>query len=132
MMTAMMTAGAADIRRRPDEALIDGIRERYPVEREIDKILTRKMHRRGGLSFQLPSLDRLVTATSALISARIGYPVTLERARWLSGGASKLQVAFDLRWRGLEGAADAHRLTPLVMRLETAASVTETSRRREF
>ena len=129
-MTATMRAGAADSRRRPDAALIDAIRERFPVEREIDKILTRKMHRRAGLSFQLPSLDALVTATTAMISARVGYPVTLERARWLSGGASKLQVAFDLQWRGDDGAADA--VTPMVMRMETAASVTESSRRREY
>lgn len=131
-MTATHSAHAADVRRRPDAALIDAIRERFPVEREIDKILTRKMHRRAGLSFQLPALDDLVTATTAMISDRVGYPVTLERARWLSGGASKLQVAFDLRWRGVDGAADAVTLTPMVMRMETAASVTESSRRREF
>ena len=129
-MTATMRAGAADSRRRPDAALIDAIREKFPVEREIDKILTRKMHRRAGLSFQLPTLDDLVTATTAMIGARVGYPVTLERARWLSGGASKLQVAFDLQWRGDDAAADA--VTPMVMRMETAASVTESSRRREF
>ena len=129
-MTATMRARAADSRRRPDAALIDAIRERFPVEREIDKILTRKMHRRAGLSFQLPSLDDLVSATTAMIGARVGYPVTLERARWLSGGASKLQVAFDLQWRGDDAAADA--VTPMVMRMETAASVTESSRRREF
>lgn len=129
-MAATMRARAADSRRRPDAALIDAIRERFPVEREIDKILTRKMHRRAGLSFQLPSLEALVTATTAMISARVGYSVTLERARWLSGGASKLQVAFDLQWRGDDGAADA--VTPMVMRMETAASVTESSRRREY
>ena len=76
-MTATMRARAADSRRRPDAALIDAIRERFPVEREIDKILTRKMHRRAGLSFQLPSLEALVTATTAMISARVGYSVTL-------------------------------------------------------
>ena len=131
-MIGATKAGAADGRRQPDNALIDAIREKFPVEREIDKILTRKMHRRAGLSFQLPSLHDLVTATTVLISARAGYPVTLERARWLSGGASKLQVAFDLRWRGPEGGSDAVVLTPMVMRMETAASVTESSRRREF
>ena len=131
-MTALVNATGADIRRRPDQALIDTIRARFPVEREIDKILTRKMARRAELSFQLPTLDDLVSATTALISERVAYPVTMERARWLSGGASKLQVAFDLRWRGPEGAADSVALTPMVMRMETAASVTESSRRREF
>lgn len=131
-MTAARNAASADIRRRPDQSLIDAIRARFPVEREIDKILSRKMLRRSGLSFQLPILDDLVKATIALISERVAYPVTMERVRWLSGGASKLQVAFDLRWRGLEGSADAVTLTPMVMRMETAASVTESSRRREY
>lgn len=58
-MTATMRSEDADIRRRPNEALIDAIRARFPVEREIDKILTRKMLRRAGLSFQLPSLDAI-------------------------------------------------------------------------
>lgn len=58
-MTATMGSEDADIRRRPNEALIDAIRARFPVEREIDKILARKMLRRAGLSFQLPSLDAI-------------------------------------------------------------------------
>lgn len=121
-----------DIRARPDEALIARIRTAFPTEGEIDQVLTRKMTRRAGLSFRMPSLEELVAATQALISARVGYAVVLEDARWLSGGASKLQVAFTLRWRGAGEAADATERTPMVLRMETAASVTESSRRREF
>ena len=117
-------------RRAPSDAMIDAIRARFPVEREIDVILTRKMKRRGGPPFAQVSLDRLVEGTHALIAARLGYPVRIENARWLSGGASKLQMVFDLYWHGVEDAAE--QVATLVLRMEPAASVTESSRRREF
>lgn len=117
-------------RRAPDDAMIDAIRARFPTEREIDAVLTRKMKRRSGPSYTPVSLDRLVEGTRGLIEARVGYPVTIANARWLSGGASKLQMVFDLAWRGQDGGGDE--TTPLVLRMEPAASVTESSRQREF
>ena len=124
-----------DPRRHPDPALIDRIRAAYPVEAEIDRILTRKMQRRGVGSFRMPSLEELVAGTKELIEQRLGYEVTIEEPRWLSGGASKLQVAFTLGWRG-DRAESADRgageRTPMVLRMETTASVTESSRAREF
>lgn len=117
-------------RRAPDEATIDGIRARYPVEREYDAVYTRKMHRRHGPGYQGVTLERLVDGTRALISANVGDEVSIENAKWLSGGASKLQVVFDLRWRGADGAGE--RADRMVLRMEPAASVTESSRYREF
>jgi len=122
----------ADVRRHPTAELVESIRAAFQTEREIDEVLSRKMRRRSTVSFKLPSLEELVTATRALVVDRLGYAVDLEDPRWLSGGASKLQVAFKLRWRGESGAAGTSELTPMVMRMETAASVTESSRRREF
>lgn len=117
-------------RRHPDEATIDAIRARYPVEREIDTVLTRKMHRRNGPGYEGVTLERLLDGTKALIAARLGTPVEIVNGRWLSGGASKLQVLFDLRWP--EGTAKAGQEERMVLRMEPAASVTESSRHREF
>jgi aminoglycoside phosphotransferase (APT) family kinase protein len=118
-------------RRQPEASDIAQIRARYPVELEIDKILTRKMHRRrAGKGYQGVTLETLVQGTQELISDRLGEPVTITKARWLSGGASKLQMMFDLDWRGPEG-GDL-RTETLVLRMEPAASVTESSRAREF
>ena len=90
-------------RRLPDEATIAAIRERYPVEPEIDAVLTRKMHRRHGPGYVPATLERLVEGIGALVTARVGYPVEVADARWLGGGASKLQVLFDLKWHGPDG-----------------------------
>ncbi|MGX7927888.1 phosphotransferase family protein [Tsuneonella sp. HG094] len=114
----------------PDDATIDSIRARYPVEREYDAVYTRKMRRRHGPGYQGVTLERLIEGTQALITANVGYPVSVENARWLTGGASKLQVLFDLRWQGEGGAHE--RVDRLVLRMEPAASVTESSRFREF
>ncbi len=118
-------------RQQPDDDVIAQIRARYPVEPEIDKILTRKMHRRReGKGYSGVTLERLVDGTQRLIGDRLGQPVTIANARWLSGGASKLQMMFDLDWRGPNGGEE--RTETLVLRMEPAASVTESSRAREF
>lgn len=117
-------------RHAPDDATIEGIRARYPVEREYDAVYTRKMRRRHGPGYQGVTLERLVDGTRALIAANVGNTVSIENARWLSGGASKLQVVFDLRWSGTDGAGE--QVDRMVLRMEPAASVTESSRYREF
>lgn len=118
-------------RQKPEDAVIADIQARYPVEPEIDKILTRKMHRRReGSGYTGVTLDRLVDGTQRLISERLGAAVVINGARWLSGGASKLQMMFDLEWRGPDNGE--LRTETLVLRMEPAASVTESSRAREF
>lgn len=130
-MATNIITGAGDVRAHPTEAFIAGVRARFPVEREIDAILTRKLRRRAGPGFEAVSLDTLIAGTRSLIEARLGHSVAIENARWLSGGASKLQIVFDLHWRGPQG-ADSPTMTTMVLRMEPAASVTESSRRREF
>ncbi|MDE2596600.1 MAG: phosphotransferase family protein [Sphingomonadales bacterium] len=117
-------------RRHPTEATIDAIRARYPTEAEIDTVMTRKMRRRNGPGYEGVTLDLLLSGIKALVEARVGYPVTIAEGRWLSGGASKLQVLFDLHWRGADGTGNA--VDRMVLRMEPAASVTESSRHREF
>ncbi len=118
-------------RQQAGDAVVANIRARYPAEPEIDKILTRKMdRRREGKGYQGVTVEQLADGTQKLITARLGEPARIANARWLSGGASKLQMVFDLDWRGPDG-GDL-RTETLVLRMEPAASVTESSRAREF
>jgi len=119
-----------DVLAAPTVAFIEAIRSRYPVEREIDRVLSRKMQRRAGPGYSALPLDALAEGTRHLIRAEIGDDFTLGNARWLHGGASKLQMAFDLDWRGPEGGQ--RRITPMVLRMEPPEAIVETSRRREF
>ena len=123
-----------DVRRHPGDAFIAELRTRFPTETEVDVILTRKMRRRSreGRLFESVSIETLAGDVTRLITDRVGYDITIENARWLTGGASKLQMLFDLHWRGQDGDRPTRVVTPLVLRMEPAASVTESSRRREF
>jgi aminoglycoside phosphotransferase (APT) family kinase protein len=131
-MTAYARLVESDVRRNPSKALIEQIRQRYPTEKEIDRILTKKMMLRSGPGFISVSVDELASGVQKLIESNLGYRVKLSNAKWLPGGASKLQMMFDLHWHGHDKSAGDIIVTPLVLRMEPPASVTESSRRREF
>ncbi len=112
----------------PDAAFIDQIRTAFPCEPEVDRVLTRKMVRRSGPAYAPISLATLVECATAFIASQIEGPFTLSDASWLSGGASKLQMAFILAW---DRPGTGQERTKLVLRMEPAESVNETSRVRE-
>lgn len=114
---------------RPSPEWIAHLRARFPVEREIDRVLTRKMQRRAGPPYSPVPLEKLVEGTTALLRARNIGAFEIVQPRWLSGGASKLQMAFTLNW---ERPGVGRSATPMVLRMEPAESIVETSRLREF
>lgn len=114
---------------RPGAEWIAHLRQRYPCETELDRVLTRKLERRAGPPFEKVTLDTLQSGTEALIRSQIGGDFTLSKARWLSGGASKLQMAFVLDW---DQPGVGRTSTPMVLRMEPSEAITETSRLREF
>jgi aminoglycoside phosphotransferase (APT) family kinase protein len=119
-----------DLRAAPTSAFIEEIRRRIPVEAEIDRVLSRKMAHRAGPGYQSIPLPALIDGTRALIASEIGTDFELSNARWLHGGASKLQMAFDISWS--ENADRPRRTDTMVLRMEPPESIVETSRRREF
>ena len=113
----------------PSPEWIAALRQRFPCETEIDRILTRKMRRRAGPAYAPVTLETLVQGTQALIRSQLTGDFEILDAKWLSGGASKLQMAFQLRW---DQPGIGRTLTPMVLRMEPSESITETSRLREF
>lgn len=112
----------------PDPAFIEQVRAAFPCEPEVDRVLTRKMARRSGPAYSPISLATLVECAQTFIASQISGQFTLSDARWLSGGASKLQMSFVLSWDRPEVGNEQ---TKLVLRMEPAESVNETSRLRE-
>ncbi|MES2493356.1 MAG: phosphotransferase family protein [Pseudomonadota bacterium] len=119
-----------DVRDAPDETFIAAVRSRFSVEPEIDRVLTAKLRNRVASGYTAIPLDTLAQGAAALIRSEIADDFAVRNARWLGGGASKLQMAFDLDWNGTDGGA--RRTTALVLRMEPPASIVETSRAREF
>lgn len=114
---------------RPSAAWIRELRARYPTEAEIDRVLTRKMERRGGPGYSPLPLETLVAGVESLLRAEQIGPFKLGEARWLIGGSSKLQMAFTLEWTRPGTGPER---TPLVLRIQPPESIVETSRLREF
>ena len=76
----------------------------------------RTLERRAGPPYAPVTLAQLQAGTESLLRTQLTDAFTVRDCRWLSGGASKLQMAFTLDWHqpGV-GAAT----TPLVLRCGT-------------
>lgn len=125
-----MLSRDADIRQAPTPAFIDALRSRYRLEPEIDRVLTRKLSQRAAGPFVPPDFARMQRGLDGLLSSKLNAPYRTRALRWMSGGASKLMMSFDLEWQGLDGKQPVQTL-PLVIRMSPAESTVETSRRRE-
>jgi len=111
-------------RARPTPDWIAGIRARFPVERTLDQVLTRKLVERADPREQSMDFSRLEPRLldylrSATGDARLGI-ANLKR---LTGGASKEQFTFDLR--------RSSGSSKLMLRMDPLESVVETHRLRE-
>jgi aminoglycoside phosphotransferase (APT) family kinase protein len=112
----------------PSAEWIASLRKRFPVEKEVDRVLTRKLQQRRGPPFAPVSLETLCGGLTSLLRTQLTDGFEIRDAKWLSGGASKLQVSLKLEWTQ----PDVGRtVTPMVLRMEPAASIVETSRLRE-
>ncbi|WP_374414974.1 phosphotransferase family protein [Novosphingobium colocasiae] len=126
----IVAQASGDPRTAPDIAFIEAMRARYSVEPEIDVVLTAKLKARSKPPYAPVPLESLAAATADLVRSEVGPNATVENPRWLGGGASKIQMAFDLDWT--PPGSTERESTPMVLRMEPSASIVETSRRREF
>ncbi|MDB5970312.1 MAG: Acyl-CoA dehydrogenase protein [Hydrocarboniphaga sp.] len=114
---------------RPSPELIASMRKRFEVEREVDRALTYKMEKRSGPAYTKLPLETLVAGLKSLIASQLKEPFEISNAHWLAGGASKLQVGFDLAWNR---PGVGRETTRMVLRNDLAEALHATSRLREF
>ena len=112
----------------PDEALVDEMRRRYPTEREFDAMLTRRSLRRAMPRRGAVTLEEFRGCLEAYLRESVTGDFRIHDLRWMSGGGSKIQLAFRLEWTDPRGGKHDERL---VARLEPQESLSATSRRRE-
>ena len=113
----------------PTPEWIASLRQRFPIEREMDRVFTRKMQRRSGPGYSPVSLETLCSSLNALLLTQLQEPFEIREAKWLSGGASKVQASLQLDWHQ---PGVGRTVTPMVIRMEPAESIVETSRLREY
>jgi aminoglycoside phosphotransferase (APT) family kinase protein len=114
----------------PPTEFIEGLRARFPTEREVDKMLTTKMQNRSGPPHQRVSLPDMVARLEAFLAAHLDSPFEVSDARWFAGGVSKIQVGFTLTWK--EPETGESRTDRMVIRMDPAEGSNATSRLREF
>lgn len=124
-------AATIDPRQSPTADFITDLQQRFPTEPEIDRVLTRKMKQRAGAPYSPVSFEQMTRCLQQLLTRELDKAFEVKNARWMTGGSSKLQMAFDLEWHGLKGDEERHK-TPMVLRMSPAESIVESSRRREF
>src|SRR4051812_43575846 len=114
----------ADVRDAPTPQFIEGMRARVPTEREGDKMLTRRMQRRPGVPYAAVSLEQLSDCLRAMLRKQGDGDFEVRDARWLAGGASKIQIRCTV-------VRDDTSLD-VVVRMEPSESLNASSRLREF
>ncbi|MGB8416918.1 phosphotransferase family protein [Paraburkholderia sp.] len=126
--SALKVPSALDVRDNPSDAFIEELRRRFPTERETDQLLTRKMRRRSGPAYSHVTLQVFLDRLHAMLSDVIEGGFRVRDPRWLTGGASKLQVYFVLDWTAPGRGAVSDEL---VVRMDPAEASNTTSRVRE-
>ena len=117
------------LRSAPTADWIRDVRARFPVERTIDEVLTRKLKGRGRPLEHRTDPGTLAQRLEHYLHAVTGQPdLEFTNLQRLTGGASKEQFTFDLRWRP-DGSARVSR--KLILRMDPGESIVETHRLRE-
>jgi aminoglycoside phosphotransferase (APT) family kinase protein len=124
-----MTAPHYGILDAPPRSFIDEMRAKYPTERETDELLVRKLERRAtqASDYHVPRLSEMDGWIQSFFEAHLDKPFRISHPRWLAGGASKLQVLFEIEWEQ----AGRQRRDRMVVRMDPAESHNATSRLRE-
>ena len=118
-------------RAQPSENWISTIRKRYPVERAVDEVFTRKLHNRHRTTEHSMNFGQLQQSLSEFLKQETGQnDLLVENLERLSGGASKEQFTFDLSWCPSEDSAITKQR--LMVRMDPTESIVETHRLREW
>ena len=87
------------------------------------------MRRRDGPPFLDMSLAGVTRCLAAFLREHVDGEFAIGGQRWFSGGASKIQMGFDLEWNR---PGVGRTTTAMVVRMEPAEGMNATSRLREF
>lgn len=113
----------------PTPAFIEDLRKRFPTERETDELLARKMARRSGPPFKRASLEEMSRWLDRMLAEVIKGDFQVSDQAWFTGGVSKIQMGFTLRWNDPKQGARTERL---VIRMDPSEASNTTSRLREY
>ena len=127
--TNLADGSGFDALNNPSAAFIEEVRRRFPTERETDELLVRKLQRRSGPSYRRATTAALSACLDKMLAEKIDGKFEVSDQAWFTGGVSKIQMGFTLRWTDpLRGSVEDR----LVVRMDPSESSNTTSRVREY
>ena len=118
-----------DALNNPSAAFIEEMRRRFPTERETDELLVRKLQRRSGPPYRRATTAELSACLDKMLGEKIDGKFEVSGQTWFTGGVSKIQMGFTLRWNEPSLGPTT---SDLVVRMEPSESINASSRLREF
>lgn len=113
----------------PTAAFIEDMRRRFPVEPEVDALLTCKMQRRSGPEYRRITIAELNACLERMLEDLRITDFRISDQRWFTGGVSKIQLGFTLDWQDPDGRRRHERM---MVRMDPSEGSNTTSRLREF
>ena len=98
MATTVETVGSERGSDHPTEAMIDVGKQEFPTDPASQIALDMKFRRRSGPPWSRSTPEELTSALTSFLEKRVASDFTVTETRWLTGGASKIQMAFTLNW----------------------------------
>lgn len=116
-------------RAQPSPQWIKQIRQRFPLEKTLDAVLTKKLTNRTANLDHATDFTQLETQLHDYLSkATAQNDIVVEHLHRLSGGASKEQFTFNLTWQQPSGKRATKKM---ILRMDPSESIVETHRLRE-
>lgn len=112
----------------PDPGFAHAMERIYPTDPALEAVLARKLARRADGPFRPSSLPELTKCLEAMLETSVDGDFEVRDPRWMTGGASKIQMAFSLRWRR-DGSDREDRM---ILRMDPSEAINSTSKLREF
>lgn len=112
----------------PSEDFISSLRQKFPTEDEVDKVLTRKLRNRPTGEYRRISLEDMSERLHRFMTDMVYGDFSVRDIHWFTGGVSKIQIGFYLDWVDGQGIRREDRL---VVRMDPKEGSNTTSRRRE-
>jgi aminoglycoside phosphotransferase (APT) family kinase protein len=127
--TPSIPAPSFELLNDPPPEFADGLRRSFPTERETERQLERKLRRRASGPYTPVNLEAMCEALRRLIGEHTDDPFEVLNPRWFTGGASKVQMGFELRW---DRPGRGPSVDGMMVRMDPAESHNATSKLREF
>ena len=123
----MTTTPATHDHPTPEE--VREVKRRLPTDPAAEAAIDLRYTRRDGPGWTPIELAELVDTTTAFLGSRVEGPFTVREPRWLTGGASKIQMGFVLDRTDPERGPVSDRL---LVRMDPPESLNTTDKQTEF